>query len=323
MKRLAGISILIAIIMTCGCNPEVTASTARHLSPSLTIAPSLTATSSPTPSQLLTETQTLGHTITPTVTIPPTIVWTPLPTLGDALASVQFLKWLQGPQDCRLPCWAGITPGQSNWQQSLQNLAPLAGVSKFTRIIDGQCTFGKCNYLSWLYYSPPDFEVDGEVYTILQDDKVYRVSIKVIKSSPPEGMSLTDILNNYGMPSSVLMDVNKEIQFEPNSNGVAAAILVLLAYPKNNSVIIFYYGADLQTNKFISCSKANTVQLFIYDDGTPLASYESLVNVPDVHRLRVTGWKKLEDVTNLTIDSFFTKYRTPLPPCIDTPVNDW
>jgi len=107
------------------------------------------------------------------------------------------------------------------------------------------------------------------------------------------------------MPSSVLMDVNKEIQFEPNSNGVAAAILVLLAYPKNNSVIIFYYGADLQTNKFISCSKANTVQLFIYDDGTPLASYESLVNVPDVHRLRVTGWKKLEDVTNLTIDSFF------------------
>jgi len=52
---------------------------------------------------------------------------------------------------------------------------------EITRIIDGQCTFGKCNYLSWLYYSPPDFEVDGEVYTILQDDKVYRVSIKVIK----------------------------------------------------------------------------------------------------------------------------------------------
>jgi hypothetical protein len=234
-----------------------------------------------------------------------------------------MLSLLNGTDGCRLPCWGGIVPGQSNWQQSVQDLAPLGGIASEDSITAGKCIFGQCNAIRWHYSFPPDFMVDGELDIVLPVDRVHQISLQIVRSSPLEGMSLTGILNTYGPPSSVLMDVNRNIQFEPNTNGVAATILFLLAYPKNNSVIIFYYDADLRTNKFISCSKAKTVQLFIYDDGTSLASDETLVNVPDIHRLRVTGWKKLKDVTNLTIDSFFTKYKTSQPPCIETPVNDW
>jgi hypothetical protein len=186
-----------------------------------------------------------------------------------------------------------------------------------------KCIFGQCNGIRWNYFSSPDFLVDSDLDVILPSDKVHQISLQIVKASLPEGISLTGILNTYGPPSSVLMDVNKLIQFEPNTNGVAATIIVLLAYPKHNFVIIFYYDADLRSSKYTSCRKANMVQLFIYDDGNPLASDETLVNVPDVHRLRVTGWKKLEDVTNLPIDSFFTKYKTSQPACIETPVNDW
>jgi hypothetical protein len=311
-------AVIILLISGCSNSSQVNPTLALNQSTMPKIIQTMTSTEATS-----TFTPPPTSTLTPTLTLQPSAIWTAQATWSAQDGLENMLNLINGEDNCRLPCWGGIIPGQSNWQQSLQNLAPLAGVSKFTTILDGQCTFGKCNYLSWLYYSPPDFEVDGEIHSILQNDKVYRVSIKVIRSSPPEGMSLTDILNNYGMPPSVLMDVNQNTQFEPNTNGVAATILLLLAYPKNNFVIIFYYDADLRANKFISCSKAKSVQLFIYDDGARLASDKSLVNVPDVYRLRVTGWKKLEDVTNLQIDSFFTTYKTARPPCIETPVNDW
>jgi hypothetical protein len=272
-----------------------------------------------------TPTLTLHPTLNPsaTFTLQPSETETALPTWSAQNGQENMLSLIEGNDECRLPCWGGIIPGQSNWQQSIHLLAPLSGIAKSTTRLDRECTFGNCNYTTWLYYFPPDFQMEGGLYVSLPQDKVHFISIEILKSPLPEGMSLMGILNTYGPPSSVHMDFNRNIPFEPCYNCVAGTIVLLLAYPKNNFVIIFYYDADQGSGTFIGCGKANSAQLFIYDDGTPLSSDESLVSVPDVHRLRVTGWRKIQDVTQLTIDSFFTQYKTSQPPCIETPVDKW
>jgi hypothetical protein len=74
-----------------------------------TITPTLTILPSLRPSATLLPTSTFTPSPTPFAT------WTPLPTLAPAEAQARFKEWLAGSPECRLPCWAGITLGETTW----------------------------------------------------------------------------------------------------------------------------------------------------------------------------------------------------------------
>ncbi|MEW6094279.1 MAG: hypothetical protein AB1531_09970 [Chloroflexota bacterium] len=114
MKTIRFTHLLLTICTFAACTPHAD------------IPPTATITSTYTPSMM--------PSLTPSVTSTPTlaITWTPLPTLSDFKAEAQLLEWLQGTQDCRLPCWAGITPGVTTWEEAKQILGRVVISSHLT-----------------------------------------------------------------------------------------------------------------------------------------------------------------------------------------------
>ncbi len=66
------------------------------------------------------------ETQTPIVTPLPTRTSTPSPTLSPSEVQAYILDLLQKNAGCRLPCWWGIVPGQTAWQEAESFLAPLS-----------------------------------------------------------------------------------------------------------------------------------------------------------------------------------------------------
>jgi hypothetical protein len=54
----------------------------------------------------------------PAVTYTPTPRWPPLPTLDQSAKRQRILDLLSRNAGCRLPCWWGITPGETSWAEA-------------------------------------------------------------------------------------------------------------------------------------------------------------------------------------------------------------
>lgn len=50
----------------------------------------------------------------------------PISTLETAIARQQVFKLFETNNNCRLPCWWGIIPGKTNWDDALEILAPIS-----------------------------------------------------------------------------------------------------------------------------------------------------------------------------------------------------
>ena len=80
-------------------------------------------------------------TLTPTFTFKPissstlTVrsTWTPMSNLSNQEAEEMFDLWLEGSEECRLPCWAGISTNETNWLEAKQNLNYVLDITKGDR----------------------------------------------------------------------------------------------------------------------------------------------------------------------------------------------
>jgi hypothetical protein len=265
-----------------------------------------------------TKTPTATEFFTPTWTSLPT--WTNLPTWSIENGQTALLGILEGNDQCRLPCFGGITPGLTNWEESLHYLSPLVGMSKSDISTNTNCDFGDCNAFTW-YYSPQALTIEGGVYVILPENKVHFLSVETFGKPFPKGMSIKDILNTYGQPTMILMDVNPNNTFEGGVEG--ATLLILLDYSKDNFLVIFHRQAELVNGNYVSCVNEDTSQLMVFDNGKPLETFETLTNLPDVARLRVFGWREIQEVAHLSVSSFFEQFKGNNIPCISTSSDIW
>jgi hypothetical protein len=123
---------IIYVLITSGCEPKITnrqpvgssvpaltlsSPTVAPRRPTATIPLSLTATSE---LRIVTETASVTP-ITTATAVPPTL--TPAPTLTTRQAQEMVLDLLKNNAGCELPCYWGITPGETTWQDALIYLA--------------------------------------------------------------------------------------------------------------------------------------------------------------------------------------------------------
>ena len=66
-------------------------------------------------------------TLVPTLAL--TNTFTSIPTLSPEDAHTRLRALLNDSTSCRLPCWLGITPGQSTWQDANEQLALFSGIA--------------------------------------------------------------------------------------------------------------------------------------------------------------------------------------------------
>jgi hypothetical protein len=270
-----------------------------------------TASISPTPEPTIALTKT--PTLLPTSTLSPS--WTPLPTLTENDADQQFLSWMHGTPDCQFPCWAGITPGETNWEEAIHLLTPVIDIRTTNDSL--RCRFSECNILSWDYKIKNDLFY-GEIYT--KNNIIH--SIKIEGDQPIQELLLQNVFKKYGIPKNVFIITS--------SRGLAGdppMFFLYTFYPKNKFVIKYVWEAKITSKNIMACGGPENYSLGI------VAIDENQWTKDEIYQTGVQSGagstnsdklQPLEDVTNMSIESFYKETLKNHPTfCIVTPIEYW
>lgn len=248
-----------------------------------------------------------------------------MPTLLPKERENYLLNRIKTNGGCKLPCFLGIHPGISVWDDIREIEAPL--------------------YFRERYY--PDQGDSTSLYTYVGRDveslnvtfwgnkhTIERITVDTIinTSDYPSGdyysrftdamtqYSLPNILSEYGAPSRVLLQV--EGQVEP---GAGTQAEILLFYDSLGIVVHYMFldvvSQDSNTGVLTACPKYKHVHFIRFylqspKDNTPL---ERMISKKNSYYL-TSYLKPLEKLTNLSLKDFYSLFVNPSEKaCFDVP----
>jgi hypothetical protein len=279
------------------------------------------------------ETTTLTHTPTNTPTVIPTLTWTPLPTLSVDAAHAKIKELLETNGRCNLPCWWGIIPGITTWPEALHFLIPI--VVKVGQ--GGSTTFnhnGEQHYVTGYdaYYEIDSTLEQERLLFSIQDNVV--IWISTFHPKTKYNYQLHQILAFLGIPEQVYISARSSGKM-PAPNELAPAILVLdyshigvwaaygyLTSRVGENISICPQDFGKRTSKYeLYGNIGGRLELF-----DPTLEYPWTVSIEEYTK-NVSGYGlvgKLEDVTNMSIETFYRTFIEPEPiVCLETPINMW
>ena len=157
------------------------------------VEPLVSLTSTPSPSFTTTPIQQIISATQTSKAIP---IFTPLPTLSALESEKRILELFYNNLDCMLPCWWGITPGETTWQEVWRQLSSL-DPDPYISDISSTSQF----VIPISEKSSPSYSVD--IRLDITDTIVQVINTYTYKIEPPFINRLDKFLNNYGMPTEV------------------------------------------------------------------------------------------------------------------------
>jgi hypothetical protein len=289
--------------------------TGRLLVPTLTIAPSITLTNTATTTYTNTKTNTTTKSFTSTFT--PTIATLPP---DDARKRMHDLLIDNG--GCRLPCFWGITPGISIYDEALQNFIQLSNIANL--IIINENSFG---ITLGLEEKGSNVAADISVYSFIDRERIKKVQNIMLNLSWDIETNLFDfykvphILSDNGRPSEVLL-------FTYNAPINEYDTLSIFIFYQDQGIIAYYMMEKKESGEnIVACLSDITFNNFDIEL-LPPGNIELFVN----KRARIlqakSGYreeviKSIEEVTSMTLDDFYNAYKNPANDCITTPADNW
>ena len=299
--------LLSALCILLGCSRQSTLPATSSNIPKFTFTKSQSATPQVQISQ------TLAPTRTPSLT--PTVTWTPLPTLSAEEARKTIGELLSNNGGCQIPCWWGITPNQTTLQEVLHLLSPFSEIKQGesgTFIENGE-THITTNYT--VTYSIPNTKMVGRTLLGIQDSLI--ISLNVYSPGNEHNFRLHQMLKLFEKPNQVYMSAQPYTQMN-----ILPPAIVILDY-SNVGVIASYEFPVYQVGENLRiCPKSIGARLELWDPQTKYPYEPSIEEYVSM----VTGFdpKKLEDVSNMSIDSFYKTFQNAnTSACIETPINLW
>lgn len=276
--------------LTTGC-------VAGHQQPSL----------SPTP--LLITIPTVTTTISPTVSLQPIESSTPtaVATLSPDEGHARVLDLLANNSGCHLPCWWGITPGQTSWESA----------KLFFLQFDPE-----------IWSNPPFAEVeipseDGfygdlnqiRVRFILQGNQITAMRVSGLKDSP---YLLGKLLNVYGKPEEIW------IQTFSQDVGTNVAFTIVLFYPKNGFAAVYSEWTEIEFgSSIIRGCLGKDPGLFLWNPGEKI----TLKEFGEMFEWDITDYEpylSLDEATGMDIETFYQTYKDAQGlVCLETPRELW
>ena len=284
--------------------------------------PGVTPTSSPLPTDtIVPPTQTLTPiTSTPLPAFTSAPLLTPLPTFSSTEGVEKLRLWIEGVFDCLLPCWGGITPGKTSWQEARQILEQMSEFATVNVSENTSCDFGACNGVGWSLY--PETVAEGIFYTKFPENTVHLININIQnegtkKTNFLRNIQLQDVFDWYGAPAVLLFNVETDLA----ENRFMELILV---YPERQFVIKYIKNTELVDDKVVNCGKDERIELIILDNKEQLMSLDAIANAVETKGLHLDSrYKTVEDATGMTDNSFYEAINAFNDFCISTPVNIW
>lgn len=318
MTRTKVFAMVLAIFILAGCVYEL--STAPSPTESAIHQP--IGTSSPQPS----ETATWTPTPTATPSLAPTITWTPLPILSAQQAPAKIQDLLDTNGGCELPCWWGITPSETTWLEALHFLSPfildLEQSDPYTRVEDGEShTYQEIQF----YYKLPGNAPNGRMTLGVKDGIVFGMTVYPLGAEFK--YQLHQLLALLGPPKQVLVNAQSSSPISELPPTVLA-----LDYSDIGVWALYGYTPNQERENLVVCPKSSLGRVSIYDnlggrlhlfdpktENSNTLTFEEYANT-------VGGFtaKKLEDVTNMTVESFYNTFIDPQSKaCLETPADLW
>ncbi len=293
-----------------GANPTTENSTLPFLS-----SPALTGTYTSVPTKTIpAPTRTLAFTATPTPSRTP--IPTVVPTLLPNQKRDRIIHLLTEPA-CTLPCWWGIVPGQTTWQEANTILRPIAN------IINNLGTFDQHSTYAVDFDIQENIQQNGKLYQgyMVQDGIVIMIQLN------PGNTNLTTpakALELFGPPDEVWI---RTLNSSPHDD----ILFDLALYYSDKGILIFYdYRASLNINEGQGIE--NVKVCFTASKDNPrmlLLPLEQNAQFPDLAKIikgstEAPFYKKLEDVTNMSVEEFYTIYTdSSKSSCLETPAKLW
>ena len=185
------VSWILLVCLLAGCNADLSAPTAIAPVAGQTFVPLVRLTDTPFPTETPPVTITSTATLAPLATPKPSL--TPLPTSNDSGLAIRRLLINNG--GCRLPCFWGITPGETTVDEFHQFVNQFPQEAKSLWEDKGLYTF---------FYTPP-ITTDIASTLFFFHDEQFIQAVGIPHESAYLSFPLTRLLSEYGMPDQVLI----------------------------------------------------------------------------------------------------------------------
>jgi len=278
---------------------------APQLAPTLTSTPRInTATLTPTPSA----------TFTPTIQATPTfpfpmgteVSW-PEPALSASDWQARYDQMMQTNGGCQLPCWWGITPGETTIQEAQAYLHELLPDTYCGKNKDGQIICSLSNSSM--------FEMGQVSQRFFISLMVQGVTItEIVFGGAPAYYALPRVLEQYGAPSEAW------VRTFPDYYGDGVLDFNLFLYYPEKGLEIGYtiYKADKNSDNIQACfGSVDNISVRLWSPS----------NRPTFEELGYTEWDGImlpfEDAIGITLEEFFTRASSQQNICVDTPASLW
>lgn len=325
-KKQFDVSLLcfLILLLCAGCNqPSNTAlpDISNSLTPNVPVMPHTPIATQPTPTR--TSIPTPSPTVTST-TIPPTATPTPVPTLNPTERQLYLEERLPTNNDCALPCWLGIIPGKTTWQEA-RTFVRYLGIGRMSELEleDGETlhSFGGFDFeiprLLQRFYLLEQAELVKGLALMIEGDKAPKEFQTVWVFYSPRNIML-----EYGPPSRVWLDTTSETPGDVHGYGL------ILAYDEIG-IIIHYEGflTKIGSNlrfcpRFEEGMDIEYMEVYLQaaDDPRPLDEFGGVL---DRHYLIEQG-KRIEEASGLSEQQFYELFaQTEQPACFTSPADIW
>jgi hypothetical protein len=307
------IALLFVVIFTTGCtNQNEQGATEKPL---LTMTPTVTqvteVVSTNTPKS--TNTPTLLPSFTPEATL--------IPTLPRDQALQAILDLYADNGGCQLPCWWGITPGVTTWEDAYSRLSPLGRVfgpmENTSRVKRYDFEFIVPTYIDpWEYYMPVIWVKDGIVRGIATNSGSFRNDFST---------SLAGWLAQLGEPAEIWLDPSPISPTDP-------FYVMNLYYPGLGIIVSIHGNAQVEGGLMAICpqdfmqSQLFPPPLLIWDPEVivPYPAIETQVFGGLITR-NTENYFLLESLTtDFTSEDFYQTYVDPNAMfCFEIDVSQW
>lgn len=289
------------LLFGCAINDSVTSSPATS-SPGYAME---TSTSLPLPHPSLTN--------TPTQPVTPSPEPRAFPDQGELSDKDFVLHLLQTNGGCELPCWWGIVPGETKWEDAEQFL------SRFTLRIekdweetkkgaDGQ-PFQIKNFVVYMDIDQPD---PGLFSIRIKDEFVTGIYVSRPLTKPH--FSLQKLLNNQGVPSKIFIFTHSNVMEPPTPFDL------ILYYQEQRFLIVYTTLVYKENEQITACLDDVGPTIAVVSDAEALTDQQvqEFFLGPDPR-----GILSIEDALGITTDVFYETYRDSETICLTTPANIW
>ena len=304
--------LILPLLILVACQPAPDSNTAAFMTAETSVIPA------PTIAPISTEKTVIQiDTSTPLATSIPstaTSVPSPIPTLSLVEKETIASELYNTNANCKLPCWWGIVPGETEWQTAKSFLGALA-----TKISTGIYSESAPEFIADV-----DIPVTEDLSAINMLRQYFSVQdgvIELIQPETPPTMPFTiisEILSTYGLPSEVWLDTYGY------SYGELDPFRLVLFYPEKGILARYFDDAEFEDDDVVGCFSNHTGAVVLWSPDLKLTFAEALNGTRALGTFGDQYYKPLQEATDMDVETFYQIYLDPnTETCIETPAELW